>query len=47
VSKIKDVEKTNPMIINRQNNMDDWITVAKISDILEDSDVKYKSIKLS
>lgn len=43
---IKNVTATEPLKLARQSNMDDWITVDKITAILEGSDEKYQSVRL-
>lgn len=43
---IKDVEKIEPLKYDRQNNMDDWITVENIESVLEGSSEKYESVRL-
>lgn len=43
---IKDVEAIDPLKLERQNNMDDWITVDDIALVLEGSSEKYQSIRL-
>lgn len=43
---IKDAEAIEPLILSRQKNMDDWITVESIASILEGSDEKYRSLRL-
>ncbi|KJS87681.1 MAG: hypothetical protein JM58_03150 [Peptococcaceae bacterium BICA1-8] len=44
---IKDVETIETLKLNRQSNMDDWITVEKITSILEGSSEKYHSTRLN
>ncbi len=44
---IKDVKTIQTLTLTRQSNMDDWITVEKISSILEGSSEKYQSIRLN
>lgn len=44
---IKNVETIEPLTIARQSNMDDWITVEKITSILEGSSEKYQSIRVN
>jgi hypothetical protein len=43
---IKDIETIETLTLARQSNMDDWITVEKITSILEGSSEKYHSIRL-
>ncbi|HEX2952944.1 MAG TPA: hypothetical protein VHR47_03050 [Bacillota bacterium] len=43
---IKDVEKIGTLKLERQSNMDDWITVENIRSILEGSSEKYQSRRL-
>lgn len=43
---IKDVEEIQPLKLERQSNMDDWITVPSITSILEGSSEKYESIRV-
>ncbi|MDF9824142.1 hypothetical protein M2475_000492 [Breznakia sp. PF5-3] len=44
---VRDVEKIEPMQYDRQKNMDDWLIVEKIEDILEGSKAKeYKNIRI-
>jgi hypothetical protein len=44
---VKDVVIIEPLKYDRQNNMDDWITVENIKSILVGSKEAYKSIRLS
>ncbi len=43
---LKDVQELQPLNFERQNNMDDWITVESITSVLEGSDKKYQSIRV-
>ncbi|MCX7747817.1 MAG: hypothetical protein N2645_13155 [Clostridia bacterium] len=43
---IKEVSTIEPLKLDRQKNMDDWITVENISMVLEGSSVKYQSIRV-
>lgn len=43
---IKNVETIETLTLERQSNMDDWITVEKITSILEGSGEKYHSVRL-
>lgn len=43
---VRNVEKIEPLVFNRQSNMDDWITVECIDSIIEGSSKKYNSIRL-
>ncbi len=42
----QDVEAIEPLAIQRQSNMDDWITVEKIESILVGSTEKYQNLRL-
>lgn len=44
---VQDVIKIEPLKYDRQDNMDDWITVENIKSILVGSEEVYKSIRLS
>lgn len=44
---IKDAETIETLTLAHQSNMDDWITVEKITSILEGSSEKYQSIRLN
>lgn len=44
---IKDVSAIEPLLLDRQKNMDDWITVENISMILQGSSVKYQSVRVN
>lgn len=44
---IEDAEIIEPLKLDRQNNMDDWITVENIASILEGSSEKYESIRFN
>jgi hypothetical protein len=41
----QDVEAIEPLAIQRQGNMDDWITVENIESVLEGSSEKYQSLR--
>ncbi len=43
---VTDVQAIEPLKFERQKNMDDWITVESIEDILEGADKKYNSIRV-
>lgn len=43
---LKDVQEIQPLNFERQNNMDDWITVESITSVLEGSDEKYQSVRV-
>lgn len=43
---IKDTQPIEPLVLNHQSNMDDWITVEDISSILEGSSTKYQSVRV-
>lgn len=43
---ISDVKTIEPLKLDRQGNMDDWITVEKIESVLEGSKEKYESVRL-
>ena len=38
----KDVKEINPMEYERQNNMDDWLILDKIEDVIAGSSINYK-----
>ncbi len=38
----KDVKEINPMEYERQNNMDDWLILDKIEDVIAGSSIKFK-----
>lgn len=44
---IQDVSPIEPLIFERQKNMDDWITVENISMILEGTSVKYQNVRIN
>lgn len=44
---VKDVETIEPLKLNRQKNMDDWISVEDISSILVGSEEEYKNPRFS
>lgn len=43
---VADVQAIEPLKFERQKNMDDWITVESIEDILEGADKKYNSVRV-
>lgn len=44
---VKDVFLLNePLIYDRKDNMDDWITVSHLEDILQDSSKPYQSVRI-
>lgn len=40
------IKAISPLQLNHQKNMDDWITVEEISQILEDSGMTYQAVRL-
>ncbi|MFA5471515.1 MAG: hypothetical protein WC219_05670 [Acholeplasmataceae bacterium] len=48
IIEVMDVKRLDePLTYHRQNNMDDWITVESIDDILTQSDKTYQSLRIT